>query len=81
MRQVDSLQTVDGEFIRRDSITAGIESALFRNDQCEEFAIFEIQLIAKGHVFTLEQFRCDKKRALKDYKKILKELKDVKKMR
>ena len=79
MRQVDSLQTVDGEFIRKDSVTTGIELALFRNDQCEEFAIFEVQIIAKGHVFVLEQFRCDAKRALRDYKKILKELKNIKK--
>lgn len=79
MRQANFLQAVNGEFIREDSITAGIELALFRNDQCEEFAIFEVQIIAKGHVFVLEQFRCDRKKALKDYKKILKELKDIKK--
>ncbi|MEK7624414.1 MAG: hypothetical protein AAB404_01660 [Patescibacteria group bacterium] len=75
MRQANVLQTIKGEYIRTDSITAGIELALFRNDQCEEFAIFEVQLIAKGHVFTLEQFRCDKKKALRDYNKILKDLK------
>lgn len=79
MRQVNLLQRVEGEFIRKDPVTAGIELVLFRNDQFEEFAIFEVQIIAKDHVFVLKQFRCDKKRALKDYKSILKDLRSVKK--
>ena len=41
MRQANVLQTIKGEYIRTDSITAGIELALFRNDQCEEFAILK----------------------------------------
>ena len=77
--EADSLMTARGEFLRNTLVNTEIQLMLFRNDESEEFPIFEIQILLQGHVFTLEQFRCSEKRAFKDYKKILKKLRNSKK--
>ncbi|MFA5084266.1 MAG: hypothetical protein WC475_02705 [Candidatus Paceibacterota bacterium] len=67
---------VRGEFLKKAPIVAGMELALFRNDE-EDFAIFQIEILAKDRIFTLAQHQCDEKMALKEYDKILKELKSI----
>ena len=78
MSQAKVLMTARGEFLRRISVAAGIELALFRNDE-EDFEIFEIEILLQGHIFALKQHQCDKKTALKKYGEILKKLKNIKK--
>ncbi|OGG42889.1 hypothetical protein A3G50_00675 [Candidatus Jorgensenbacteria bacterium RIFCSPLOWO2_12_FULL_42_11] len=77
MSLANVLMSVKGRFLRDTRVKTEIQLMLFKDEECEEFAIFEIQAVLRGRIFTLEQHQCDEKTALKEYEKILKDLKNI----